>query len=132
MEPTMTPYWFAKKMPSSRHGIENAVRLAFWAAGFGDTWFTCTQAEPPYKCQGLWALTEPFECEWMPKDYFLLKMKQPNQRMLEAFERVLGHRALAAYRDGNNDVVVEWRARESSARFAELEAAHAQELERLS
>ena len=128
----MTPYWFAKKLPESRHGIENAVRLAFWAAGFGETWFTCTRATPPIQCQGLWASTTPFTCEWVPMDYFILRMKEPNEEMLNAFERVLGHRALAAYRDATGDVVVEWRARKASERFVELDKAGAKELERLS
>jgi hypothetical protein len=128
----MTPYWFAKKLPSSRHGIENAVRLAFWAAGFGDTWITCAQAEPPIKCQGLWKSSEPFSIEWVAMDYFLLKMKAPNQDLLQAFERVLGHRALAGYRDANGDVVVEWRARGARERWDELEKSAPKDLEKLS
>ena len=128
----MTPYWFAKTLPASRHGIENAVRLAFWAAGFGDTYFTCTQAEPPIKCQGLWKSAEPINIEWVPMEYFLLKMKEPNKEILEAFERVLGHRALAGYRDGDGQVVVEWRARNVSTRWAELEKSAPKDLERLS
>ena len=128
----MTPYWFSKQLPASRHGIENAVRLAFWAAGFGDTYFTCTQAESPIKCMGLWHSTEPLDVEWVPKNYFLLHLKQPNQDVLDAFERVLGHKALAAYRDSSGDVVVEWRVSDGSARYAELQQAGAKELERLS
>ncbi len=125
------PYWFAKQLPASRHGIENAVRLAFWAAGFGDTFFTCTQAEPPVKCMGLWHSEEPSNIEWMPKDYFLLRMKQPNQDVLDAFERVLGHPALAAYRDGNGEVVIEWRVADVGTRYAELQKAGVQDLEKL-
>ncbi len=128
----MTPYWFAKKLPASRHGIENAVRLAFWAAGFGDTYFTCTNPEPPVKCMGLWRSSEPIDIEWVPRDYFLLRMKAPNEDMLSAFERVLGHRALAGYRDQNGDVVVEWRVNDPDGRYAELQQGGAKDLERLS
>ncbi len=128
----MTPYWFAKQLPASRHSIENAVRLAFWAAGFGDTYFTCTQPEPPIKCMGLWHSEEPIEIEWVPKDYFIVRLKQPEQDALEAFERVLGHRALAAYRDGNGEVVIEWRVRDGDARYSELQESGVQDLERLS
>jgi hypothetical protein len=128
----MTPYWFSKQLPASRHGIENAVRLAFWAAGFGDAYFTCTQAEPPIKCMGLWHSSESLDLEWAPKDYFMLRMKQPNQEALDAFQRVLGHKALAAYRDPKGDVVVEWRVRDGKARFAELQQSGVKELERLS
>ncbi len=128
----MTPYWFTKTLPPSRHGIENAVRLTFWAAGFGDAYFTCTQPEPPYKCSGLWQSSEPFEVEWMPKDFFILRMKEPRQDALDAFERVLGHKALAAYRNGGGGVVVEWRVNDQEARYAELQQAGVPELERLS
>jgi hypothetical protein len=128
----MTPYWFTKKLPASRHGIENAVRLAFWAGGFGDTYFTCTQPEPPIKCTGLWRSTEPMDIEWVPKDYIVLRMKQANQDALDAFERVLGHKALAAYRDDQGNVVVEWRVGDGTARYAELQQAGVKELERLS
>jgi hypothetical protein len=127
----MTPYWFTKELPPSRHGIENAIRLSFWAAGFGDMWFTSIDTEPPFKCQGLWRSTEPLTIEWVPKQYLLLKMKQPNQDALDAFERVLGHKAFAAYRDHTGDVAVEWRIQDLDARFADLEKSGARDLERL-
>ncbi len=128
----MTPYWFSKQLPASRHAIENAVRLALWAAGFGDTYITCTQPEPPIKCMGLWHSEAPIDIEWVPKDYFILHLQRPEQDALDAFERVLGHKALAAYRDGSGGVVVEWRVRDGDARFAELEQSGVQDLERLS
>ncbi len=128
----MTPFWFTKELPPSRHGIENAVRLSFWAAGFGDLWVTCVQPESPFKCQGLWSSTEPLTLEWVPKEYLIVRMKQPNQAALDAFQRVMGHRAFAAYRDQNGDVVIEWRVRDLDARYTDLEKSGAKELERLS
>ena len=128
----MTPYWFSKKLPASRHGIENAIRLAFWAHGFGETYFTCVEPEPPIRCTGLWKSTTAFQVEWTPSDYFLLTMKEPNKDLLEAFERVLGHHALAAYRNAQGDVVVEWRAKNPDERWSELEKSGVTDLERLS
>lgn len=128
----MTPYWFSKKLPASRHGIENAIRLAFWAQGFGDTYFTCTQPEPPIRCVGLWKSTIPMNVEWAPGDYFTLTVKEPNKDILEAFERVLGHHALAAYRNTTGQVVVEWRAKNPDGRWSELEKSGVTDLERLS
>jgi hypothetical protein len=128
----MTPYWFTKELPPTRHGIENAVRLSFWAAGFGNMWFTCIETEPPYKCAGLWRSTESLSLEWVPKQYLLVKMKQPDQGALDAFERVLGHKAFAAYRDEKGDVVAEWRVHDSDERYAELEKSGVKDLERLS
>jgi hypothetical protein len=128
----MTPYWFSKKLPASRHGIENAIRLAFWAQGFGDTYFTCVNAEPPIRCTGLWKSTFPVTVEWLPSDYFMVTMPEANKDALEAFERVLGHRALAAYRNAKGEVVVEWRAKNAEERFSELQKSGVTDLERLS
>ncbi len=127
----MTPYWFSKQLPASRHAIENAVRLAFWGAGFGDTYFTCTEAQPPIKCIGTWRGTHPFSLEWVPMDYFICRMDQADNDAFEAFERILGHHATVAYRDTNGEAVVEWRVRDSDKRYAELEQAGVKDLEKL-
>lgn len=128
----MTPYWFSKTLPASRHDIENAIRLAFWAQGFGDTYFTCVNPDPPVRCSGLWKSTDPLTVEWVPNDYFTVTMTKPNEDALEAFERVLGHRALAAYRNAKGDVVVEWRVQNPDDRWDELQKSGVTELERLS
>jgi hypothetical protein len=131
-ERMMTPYWFTKELPPTRHGIENAVRLSFWAAGFGDMWITCVDTAPPFKCQGVWRSTDSLTLEWVPKEYLLVRMKQPNQDALTAFERVLGHKAFAAYREQSGDVAVEWRVKGMDDRYADLKNSGAQDLERLS
>jgi hypothetical protein len=128
----MTPYWFAKQLPASRHGIENALRLAFWAHGFGDSYFTCVNPETPVRCSGLWKSDQPLKVEWAPSDYFQVTMPEPNQDALEAFERVLGHRALAAYRNDKGEVVIEWRVKNPDERYTELSKSGVQDLERLS
>lgn len=128
----MTPYWFSKKLPASRHGIENALRLAFWAHGFGDSYFTCINPEPPVRCSGLWKSSIPMTIEWTPNDYFQVTMQEPNKDILEAFERVLGHRADVAYRNNKGEIVVEWRVQNPDARVSELEKSGAKDLERLS
>ena len=128
----MTPYWFSKKLPASRHGVENALRLAFWAQGFGESYFTCVNPEPPVKCVGLWRSNIPLNVEWLYGDYFIVTMQEPNKEILEAFERVLGHRATAAYRNAQGEVVIEWRAKNAEDRWNELSASGVQELERLS
>ncbi len=127
----MTPYWFAKQLPPSRHAIENAVRLAFWGLGFGDTYFTCVQPEPPIRCIGTWRSTHPLEIEWVPLDYFILRMNEADNDAFDAFEQVLGHHATVAFRDGDK-VIVEWRVKDGQARYAELEQAGVKDLQKLS
>ena len=127
----MTPYWFEKPLPASRHTIENTVRLSFWSAGLGGLFVTCLQEHAPYNCSGVWH-DATFTMEWMPNSYLTLTMKEPNKELLESFEKVLGHKALAAYRDANNMVVVEWRTSGLRARYGELQTSGVKELEKLS
>ncbi len=126
----MSATWFMTPMPPSRFAIENEMRTAFWKAGFGDMWISCTKEEVPYECQGLWE-GKQFTLEWEPNTYAVLKMAEPNDDLLKAMERVLKHRALVAYKDAAGTVVVEWRARNVDARMKELESAGVAELERL-
>lgn len=126
----MTGSWFSIQFPPSRFAIESELRSIFWRAGYGNLWFSCLRDEPPYECLGLWKNTE-FRFEWEPNTYLMLKTKEPDQHLLDAFERLLGHKALAAYKDEAGQVVVEWRAKGGQARLAELQAAQVKELEPL-
>ncbi len=126
----MSKSWFFAELAPSRHGIENELRLSFWEAGYGQMWFSCTKDEPPYECDGRWN-AKTFAVEWEPADYLLLKLKEPDEEILDAFQRILKHRALAAYRNGGGQVVVEWRVKDADARFQELQTGGATELERL-
>lgn len=122
--------WFFTEYSPSRSVIENDLRLSFWKAGFGKMFFSCTKDTVPYECRGEWGDID-FNIEWEPKNYLLLKMKAPDQKLLEAFERVLKHKAFAAYKSGNGSIVVEWRARNSNARFQELQTSGVSDLQRL-
>ena len=124
-----TTAWFLSELGPSRHTIENEMRLAFWNAGFKQMWFTCLKDQAPIECAGKWR-GKNFTVVFEPKKSLALVMKEPNQELLGAFERVLGHRALAAYRD-NGSVVVEWRVQDADARYQELQKSGAKELERL-
>jgi hypothetical protein len=126
----MSATWFFTQFPPSRHGIENALRLAFWKAGYGEIWFSCTKDAPPYECVGTWH-KQDFTIEWEPKNYLFLKMKDADEELLDAFQRMVKHKALAAYKDTSGRVVVEWRVKDAPARIQELETAGAPELERL-
>jgi hypothetical protein len=126
----MSANWFVTRPSPARSVIENELRLSFWKAGLSAMWFSCTRAIVPFECLGFWDEKE-FLIEWEPMNYLFLRMKAPNQDLLLAFERVLGHKALAAYRDGDGTVVVEWRVKDSDVRFDELREKGAPDLERL-
>ncbi len=122
--------WFFTEFPSSRHTIENEMRLAFWTAGYKQMWFTCTKDQSPFECVGKWR-DQDFSVEFEPKKFLVLRMKEPNQGLLKSFEHVLNHRAVAAYKNGGGKVVVEWRVKDADARYKELQSSGAKELERL-
>ena len=126
----MSANWFFTQYEPARSVIENDLRLTFWKAGLARMWFTCTREISPFECLGSWG-EEEFSLEWEPKNYLMLKMKAPNQDLLSAFERVLKHKALAAYRSGGGNVVVEWRTKNADARYDELKASGVSDLERL-
>ncbi len=124
----MAANWFTTQLPPSRFVIEGELRSAFWRAGYRGMWFTCIKEEPPYECVGLWD-QRSFTMEWVPRNYLLLKTKEPEADLLKALEGALQHKALAAYRSGDGTVVVEWRAQNSEDRVEELRAAHVADLE---
>lgn len=126
----MNASWLFTTFPPSRHGIENELRLTFWKAGFGQMWFSCTKDQPPYECVGQWRDTR-FSLEWKPGSYLLLKMPEADKPLLDAFQRVLKHKALAAYQNGGGGVIVEWRVGDADARFQELQSSTVSQLERL-
>ncbi len=126
----MTTNWFFTPFPASRHGIENELRLAFWKAGYGQMWFTCTKDTAPFECEGHWH-NKDFSIEWEPANYLRLKMQDADEELLDAFRRILKHRALAAYRNGGGTVIVEWRVKDADARFQELQSSGVAQLERL-
>jgi hypothetical protein len=126
----MSANWFLAEPVPARSVIENDLRLSFWKSGLAAVWFTCTKSSSPFECTGYWG-EKDFSLEWEPRNYLLLKMKAPNQDVLLAFERVLGHKALAAYRNGGGNVIVEWRVKHADARFEELQGQSATDLERL-
>jgi len=126
----MSAEWFFTNYPASRSVIENDLRLKFWFGGFKGMWLSCTKESLPYECQCNWN-GNAFSMEWEPKNFLLVKMKAPNNEVLDVFERMLGHKALAAYKNGDGNVVLEWRTKNADARFVELEAHGVAELERL-
>ncbi len=126
----MSAAWFYSAFPPSRSVIENELRLAFWKAGLGNMWLSCTKEEPPYICEGSWRDTK-FKMEWETGKYLTIQSNEPNQALLDAFDRLLGHRALAAYRNGEGKVVIEWRAKDGAARLQELQSSGVRDLEPL-
>ena len=126
----MSASWLFTDYAASRAAIENDLRATFWRGGFKGMWFSCTKDKSPFECQAEWN-GAPFVMEWEPQACLLLKMKTPNKDLLTAFEKFLGHKALAAYKNSDGNVVVEWRVKDAGARYQELQASGVAALERL-
>jgi hypothetical protein len=58
-------------------------------------------------------------------------MKEASEELLDVFQRMLKHKALAAYKNGGGSVVVEWRVKDADTHFQELQSSGVGELERL-
>ena len=121
--------WFFSPVPASRYAVENQVRWGYWKAGYGQVFLTCTKDQTPYELEGRWG-SKSFLIEWEPKNYLLLKLKSVDEDLLQATQRALGHKALAAYKT-DAGIVVEWRGKDYDARYKELQASGVQELQRL-
>ncbi|MBI5650122.1 MAG: hypothetical protein HZC40_06720 [Chloroflexi bacterium] len=127
----MATNFLMQPLANSRHAIENELRSALWRAGFKGMWVSCVQETAPFICQGAWG-EKTFTVEWEPKNYLLLKSPSPDQELLNAFQTMLNHHPLAAYKNGGDQVIVEWRVKEPETRYNELHVAGVAELQRLS
>lgn len=138
MDPRMAAReWFLDKPGDNRYDIEVHVQRSFWHNGFGEAFFRCTKADPPYECVGFWRSQE-IELEWVPRQWLILYMQEYDETMVESVGRVIrlkpslryslagsenGHAASEGEQTEAGDQersVVEWRVRNVEQRLQEL------------
>lgn len=89
MDPTMQAReWFLDKPGANKYDIEAHVQRSFWHNGFGEAFFRCTEAEPPYRCEGFWRGQE-LEFEWVPRQWLTLYMQAYDENIVEGFSGVM-------------------------------------------
>lgn len=140
MDPRMTAReWFLDKPGNNKYDIEVHVQRSFWYNGFGQAFFRCTRAEPPYKCIGYWRGQE-IELEWIPRQWVILSMQRYDDSMVESVNWVIrlkpslryslaasdsGHSAGAGSQaegetTAHERFVVEWHVRNVEERMRDL------------
>jgi hypothetical protein len=89
MDPRMQAReWFMDKPGTNKYDIEVHVQRSFWHSGFGQAFFRCTSAEPPYACEGFWRGQE-LEFEWVPRQWLALYLREFDNDVVDAFSRVM-------------------------------------------
>lgn len=89
MDPRMAAReWFLDKPGNNRYDIEVHVQRSFWHNGFGEAFFRCTKADPPYKCTGFWRGQE-IELEWVPRQWLILYMQEYDENIVEGVSGVI-------------------------------------------
>jgi hypothetical protein len=136
MDPRMAAReWFLDQPGHNKYDIEVHVQRSFWHNGFGQAFFRCTKAEPPYKCVGFWRGQE-VELEWTPRQWLTLSMQKFDASMVDGVSGVIRlepslRYTVEAAQNGQAGeaeevagtearVVVEWRVRNVTQRLAEL------------
>lgn len=129
MDPRMQAReWFMDKPGTNRYDIEVHVQRSFWHNGFGQAFFRCTSAEPPYACEGFWRGQE-LKFEWVPRQWLALYMQEYDDDVVDAFSSVMRlepslRYAVVSSPDGEvSDTESESVAAESDAPESEVAAA---------
>ena len=129
-----TREWFYDEPGHNAYNVEEHVRRSFWMHGFGQAWFRCTRAEPPYRCEGWWRGQE-LAFEWVPRLWLKLHLQSFDQDIVDGFSKVIGMKPFVRYTQEHNEnpsVIVEWRTTRLGERYRELaEREDVRELERI-
>lgn len=80
--------WFLDKPGDNTYDIEVHVQRSFWHNGFGEVFFRCTKADPPYKCEGFWRGQE-LEFEWVPRQWLTLYLQEYDEGIVAGFSGVM-------------------------------------------
>ncbi|MFQ5594252.1 MAG: hypothetical protein ACE5HA_08890, partial [Anaerolineae bacterium] len=140
MDPRMVAReWFLDKPGDNKYDIEVHVQRSFWHNGFGEAFFRCVKADPPYKCVGFWR-GQAIEFEWAPRQWLTLSMQEYDAGVVDGFSGVMHLEPSLRYSvvepsNGHNPdegepaeaeaaaqerFVVEWRVRDVEQRLNEL------------
>jgi len=131
--------WFLDKPGDNKYDIEVHVQRSFWHNGFGEAFFRCTKADPPYKCVGFWRGQE-IEFEWVPRQWLTLSMPEHDAGVVDGFSGIMhlepslrytitaspnGHSTSESESPGTESAtqerfVVEWHVRDVEQRLREL------------
>ena len=114
-----THWFYAERRLSPGAAVEN-LRHDLWASGYYNVWLTLTKNEVPYTLSGLYG-QEPFEVEFEPRQFLILRAATENEWLIKGFTRVLGMKPHFQYQDKQGKFVTEWRMSGLEARWSSMQ-----------
>lgn len=113
--------WFYNEPEHRPYLIEERLNGTFWQARLTQVIFDCVRAEPPFLCLGMWR-GQPFEVEWEPKKWLIVRSPQnlPDD-LIAGFSRVLGFKPAFRYQDPAGRMTYEWHLDGGQARWQAIQ-----------
>ena len=113
--------WFYQEPETGRpYLISERVNHTFWTNRITGIYFTCINAESPYRLVGDWN-GSLVEIEFEPGNVFILRMTDDSIPFVKGCSEVLGFPPTVSYVDSDKRHIVEWYARDAKKRLAEVQ-----------
>jgi hypothetical protein len=117
--PLRTISWFYNSPGNNGFQVVERVRQTLWDARFYDFWFDSYSASAPYKVGGL-LHQQAAELEWQPKEWLRLRSKTESGDFMNILSYLIGVKPALRFTDSDGFVNVEWRLKDSEARWKEI------------
>ncbi len=114
--------WFYREPEHDAYLLEERVNHTFWANRIYALYLDCTNAEPPFRMEGVWH-DLPVTVEWVPNQYFTLTT-QPGEladMLIVGVKEVLGFKPAISYVDPSGQLTVEWLVGDAAERVQEIQ-----------
>ena len=109
--------WFYREPEHEAYLLEERVNHTFWANRIYALYLDCTNAEPPFRMEGVWH-DLPVAVEWVPNQYFTLTT-QPGELadlLIVGIKEVLGFKPAISYMNPAGELTVEWLVGDAAER----------------
>lgn len=113
--------WFYQEPETGRpYLIAERINHTFWANRMTGIYYTCVNAESPYRLVGDWQGTD-VEIEFEPGHVFILRMGKESSGFVKGCSEILGFPPTVSYADSDGRYVVEWYAKDAHKRLSEVQ-----------
>jgi hypothetical protein len=113
--------WFYTTPEKGRpYLISERVNQTFWANRMTGIYFSCVNAEAPYRLVGTWQGIE-VELEYEVGSLFILRMSDETAKFIKGVSEILGFPPTVSYTDLDGRYITEWYAKDSAKRLQEVQ-----------
>ncbi|HLA43351.1 MAG TPA: hypothetical protein VJZ27_07960, partial [Aggregatilineales bacterium] len=113
--------WFYQQPEKGRaYLIAERVNHTFWTNRVTGIYFSCVNAEPPFRLIGDWQGIN-VEIEFEPNTVFILRMSSESVPFVKGCSEILGFPPTVSYQDSDNRHIVEWYAKNAGKRLQEVQ-----------